>query len=88
MIEIEVENLKVRADDLEKLVKIKDTEIQEKNKEIETKNREICELRRSLNEWKIMQYDGIDLDLATTDTENVEDSDDSLESQDIYLCKL
>ena len=35
-----------------------------------------------------MQYDGIDLDLATTDTENVEDSDDSLESQDIYLCKL
>ena len=30
VIEIEVENLKVRADDLEKLVKIKDTKIQEK----------------------------------------------------------
>ena len=52
------------------------------------KNREICELRRSLNDCKILQYDGIDLDLSTTDTENVEDSDDSLDSQKLYLCEL
>ena len=87
-IEIEVETLKVRTDDLEKLVQLKIRVIHEKNKELEMKNREICELRIALNDCKIMQYDGIDLYLATTDSENVEDSEDGIKSQDLYLCEL
>ena len=50
--------------------------------------KKIKKLKQKIERFVNFEFDGIDLDLDTTDTENVEDSDDSLESQDIYLCKL
>ena len=78
VIEGDIEALKAKVESLEKLVNLKDAEIALKDREIETKKREICELRVSFNNSRFVQLDGHDLDLETTDTENDEDTEESL----------
>ena len=87
MIEGDIEALKAKVESLEKLVNLKDAEIALKDREIETKKREICELRVSFNNFRFVQLDGHDLDLETTDTENDEDTEESLCRQELYKCE-
>ena len=87
MIEEDIESLKVKVESLEKLVNLKDMEIELKDKEIKTKKSEICELKMSLNNSRFFQLDGHGLDLATTDTENDEDAEQSFGRQELYSCE-
>ena len=87
VIEGDIEALKAKVESLEKLVNLKDAEIALKDREIETKKREICELRVSFNNSRFVQLDGHDLDLETTDTENDEDTEESLCRQEFYNCE-
>ena len=87
-----IEDLKSKVDALERLVNTKNEEIAWKNKDIENKEREIRDLKMAMNKNRIMQYDGIDLSIDTSDTENEneinDDSENSAENQDCFRCDL
>ena len=87
VIEEDIEALKLKVESLEKLVKLKDIEIGSKDEEIETKTREICELKMSVKNSRIVQLDGHGLDLASTDTENDENTEESFVRQEMYSCE-